>query len=155
MASSHAFDSLVRDLLESGLQVRFRAAGRSMAPAVSDGDVMTVAPVDPAEVAVGDVILCDTWRGPLAHRVTSVEARTGERRFVLRGDCSLEDDAPIAGRQVRGRLIAVEHDGRVDRTAFAGRGWARRMKRIGARCEQALLDASRSVRESIAVLRSA
>ena len=152
---SNAFDVLVRELLESGLHVRFRAAGRSMAPAVGDGDVLTIAPVDPAQVAVGDVILCDTWRGPLAHRVTSVDARDSRRRFVLRGDCSLEDDAPVEGRQVRGRLVAVERDGRVDHATFAGRAWARRMKRFRARCEQALLEVSQSVRDSIAVLRSA
>ena len=101
----HAFGVLVHDLLESGLHVRFRASGRSMAPAVRDGDVMTVAPVDPAQVAVGEVILCDTWRGPLAHRVVAVDRRGDERRLVLRGDCSLEDDAPVDARQVRGRLV--------------------------------------------------
>jgi hypothetical protein len=152
---SHAFGVLVRELLESGLHVRFRAAGRSMAPAVSDGDVVTIAPVDPAEVAIGDVILCETWRGPLAHRVATVRVRNAARRFVLRGDRSLEDDAPIDGLQVRGRLIAVEHEGRIDHTAFARGAWARRVNRLRARCGQAIQEAARSARQALAALRSA
>ena len=89
-----------------------------MAPAVQDGDVLTVAPVAPYLVAVGDVILCDTWRGPIAHRVVAIEPTATDRRFVLRGDCSLENDRPIEPARLRGRLVAVERNGHVDRHAF-------------------------------------
>jgi hypothetical protein len=136
---SRAFGALVEDLLDTGLQVRFRAGGRSMAPAVQDGDVLTVAPVAPALVAVGDVILCDTWRGPIAHRVVAIEATATDRRFVLRGDCSLENDRPIEATRLRGRLVAVERNGHVDRDAFTSGIWTRRLRRVHARCEEALL----------------
>jgi hypothetical protein len=134
-----AFGALVEELLDAGLQVRFRARGRSMAPAVRDGDVLTVAPVAPDLVTVGDVILCDTWRGPIAHRVVAIHGNGSARCLVLKGDCSLENDRPIQPERVRGRLVAVERNGHVDRHAFAGGGWTRRLHRVHARCEQALL----------------
>ncbi|HVY40281.1 MAG TPA: hypothetical protein VHM31_20215 [Polyangia bacterium] len=136
---SRAFGELVADLLDSGLQVRFRAAGRSMAPAVRDGDVLTVAPVAPELVAVGDVILCDTWRGPIAHRVVAMAGAGPARRFVLRGDCSLENDRPVEPARVRGRLVAVERDGCVDRHSFARGALTRRLRGAQARWQRALL----------------
>lgn len=134
-----AFRAVVEDLLDAGLQVRFRAGGRSMAPAVQDGDVLTVAPVAPHLVAVGDVVLCDTWRGPITHRVVAIEATATDRRFVLRGDCSLDNDRPIEPARLRGRVVAVERNGHVDRHNFENGLWVRRVRRFQARCEEALL----------------
>lgn len=110
-----------------------------MAPAVRDGDVLTVAPVAPELVTVGDVILCDTWRGPIAHRVVAVDGDGPARRFVLRGDCSLENDRPVEPARVRGRLVAVERDGCVDRHAFAAGAFARRLRRAQAGWQRALV----------------
>jgi hypothetical protein len=123
MTSGHSkvFCAVVQSLLDEGLSVRFRARGRSMLPALRDGECLIVAPAHPAEIAVGDVVLCDTWRGPVAHRVSSVERLAdGERRFNLRGDASLEGDGPVAARQLRGRIVGVERDGR--RLSLAIRG---------------------------------
>jgi hypothetical protein len=123
MTSGHSkvFCAVVQSLLDEGLSVRFRASGRSMLPALRDGECLIVAPTRPAEVVVGDVVLCDTWRGPVAHRVSSVERLAdGERRFHLRGDASLEGDGPVAARQIRGRIVGVERDGR--RVSLARRG---------------------------------
>jgi hypothetical protein len=107
------FGDLAAQLLEQGVTVRFRAAGRSMLPTVHDGDCLIVAPISPREVAVGDVVLCEGRRGPVAHRVAAIEAIAGGRsRFVLRGDASLEDDAPIDEAHLRGRVVALERDGR-------------------------------------------
>jgi hypothetical protein len=145
-----AFGALVHDLLDSGLHVRFRATGRSMAPAVKDGDLVTVAPVAPHLIALGDVLLCETWRGPIAHRVVAIEADAAGCRFVLRGDRSLEDDRPVEAPRVRGRLVAVERHGRVDRHQFrhplAGGAWRRRLRRAQARCQEALLRARAAAR---------
>lgn len=149
------FAALVQELLDTGLQVRFRAGGRSMAPAVRDGDLLTVAPVDPAQVAIGDVILFDGWRGPLAHRVVALERRGSQRRFVMRGDRSLQADGAIGKGQVRGRLVAVERDGRIDRATFAGGAWKRRLARAHARCARAFVQAGQSARAAFALLRSA
>ncbi len=86
--NSEVFTAVVDSLLAEGLSVRFRAGGRSMLPTVRDGDCVTVAPVDARAVAVGDVLLCRTPRGPVAHRVASIGAQQlGARplQFTLRG----------------------------------------------------------------------
>jgi len=92
-----------------------------MLPALGDGQCLIVAPVRAAEVDVGDVVLCDSRRGPIAHRVLSVHRRAnGEERFTLRGDASLECDAPIAAPQIRGKIVSVERDGRRMSVAIRG-----------------------------------
>ena len=57
MADSDLFVGLMRELLERGCNVRFRAAGTSMHPAIRDGEVVTVAPAFGDAFAVGDVLL--------------------------------------------------------------------------------------------------
>ena len=103
--------------------MRFRARGRSMLPTVRDGDCVTVGPVDPRAVAVGDVLFCRTWRGPVAHRVARIDARQPDarpRQFTLRGDASLENDRPVAAPDVIGRVVSVDRDGRAHDVAFPG-----------------------------------
>ena len=100
-------------LLAAGLKVRFRARGHSMGPSVRDGEPVTVAPLDARGVTVGDIVLCETGRSPLAHRVQSIgRGATGIAQLVLRGDASLEDDRPVTAGQVRGHLVTVERAGR-------------------------------------------
>ncbi len=43
--------------LQRGETVRIRPRGHSMRPKVNDGDTVTVAPCDPAELDVGDIAL--------------------------------------------------------------------------------------------------
>ncbi len=120
-AHSQVFSAVVQSLLDEGLSVRFRASGRSMLPALRDGECLIVAPARAVDVDIGDVLLCDTRRGPIAHRVSSIERLAdGERRFMLRGDASLEGDAPVASRQVSGKIVSVERDGRAVSLAIRG-----------------------------------
>lgn len=119
--------AVVDSLFAEGLSVRFRAGGRSMLPVVRDGDCLTVSPVRPADVGPGDVLLCDTRRGPIAHRVLSVATGPGgERRFTLRGDASRTCDVPVAEAEVRGRVVSVERAGRAVRLPKRG-GWLRQV----------------------------
>jgi hypothetical protein len=99
------FSAAVDSLLEAGLSVRFRAGGRSMTPTVLDGEYLIVSPVDPAQVGRGDIVLCQTRRGPIAHRVCEIQTDAdNSKRYVLYG--------PAAARQLRGRVIAVERGGK-------------------------------------------
>lgn len=124
----HAFSTIAGSLLEAGLNVRFRAGGHSMGAAVRDGEHVTVAPVDVRDVEIGDIVLCQTWRGALAHRVQRIERdATGATRFVLRGDASLEDDRPVTAAQLRGRVVSVERAGRAFELAVRGGALGRRL----------------------------
>ena len=98
-----------------------------MLPTVRDGDCVTVAPVDPRAVAVGDVLFCRTWRGPVAHRVARIGGaqpddarRQSPRQFTLRGDAALDNDRPVAAPDVIGRVVSVDRDGRAHDLAFPG-----------------------------------
>ena len=48
--------------LRAGETVSFRPRGHSMSPKIESGQLCTVAPVDPATIAVGDIVLCKAMR---------------------------------------------------------------------------------------------
>jgi len=95
-ADSRLFRALSRSLLDRGYSIRFRAGGRSMFPAISDGDIVEVSPQE--NVSTGDVVLISSDECLLAHRI--VASDHGE--FVTRGDSCCEDDhtrhAAVLGR---------------------------------------------------------
>jgi signal peptidase I len=100
-------------LLEGGLRIRFRTAGASMSPTIRDGEVVIVEPAAPESIRAGDIVLAASERGPLVHRVTGRAKGDGSGDlFILRGDASITADVPIPGDRIRGRVIAVERDGR-------------------------------------------
>ncbi|MBI5854215.1 MAG: S24/S26 family peptidase [Nitrospirae bacterium] len=127
----------VRSNLPShGYRIRFHVTGRSMLPTIHDGDCIIVEPIIPTVVRCGDILLCRTRRGLLAHRVVRIEREpslvsrisgeasdeirftNNERRgvlpnvmFVLRGDASTSTDDPVHPEQVVGRVVAVEQQG--------------------------------------------
>jgi signal peptidase len=101
------------DLLSQGYGVRFRPGGHSMRPTIRDGEAVTVEPVEPGKVKKGDIILCRTTRGLIAHRVVRIERREDEARvFHLRGDASNSCDAPVSAEQILGRVVSVERNKR-------------------------------------------
>jgi hypothetical protein len=102
------FVELAAELLGRGHQVRFRAAGRSMTPAIRDGEVLRCEPVRPEAVRVVDVLLYRRRERVIAHRVVRIDRGAAGARFILRGDASAGNDAPVGWRQVLGRVTAVE-----------------------------------------------
>jgi hypothetical protein len=146
-----AFTVVADSLLDAGFKLRFRAGGHSMGSAVRDGEHVTVAPVDARDIDVGDIVLCQTWRGPLAHRVQWIErAAAGAARFVLRGDASFEDDRPVAAGQLRGRVVSVERDGRAIDLAVRGGALGRRLFVAALRARAALAAGTRDALASFA-----
>jgi hypothetical protein len=144
--SGSSFSVVAESLLATGLSVRFRAAGRSMMPAVRDGECVTVAPVAAGDVALGDIVLCETWRGPLAHRVLAIATTaSGVRSFALRGDASFDSDRPVEAPAVRGRLVSVERDGRALELVIAGGMLGRRLVVAGLRLRPVLVSAARAL----------
>jgi signal peptidase len=83
-------------------------ASGSMAPVLRAGDVLVVAPVDPARVVPGQVVLVDDPLHSgrlLTHRVVR---RTEDNSLVLKGDANaVSDSSPVAPSGVRGvgRLV--------------------------------------------------
>lgn len=70
------FERLAAGILAGGGSFQFEAHGHGMAPAVRDGDVLTLEPARGEAVRVGDIMLYrDGRRQPVVHRV----AARGER----------------------------------------------------------------------------
>jgi uncharacterized repeat protein (TIGR01451 family) len=115
---SEKFASVCQDLLARGLNVRFRAGGESMRPNILDGDSLVVAPASQAQLARWDVALTATPHALRAHRVVSVDPKTGS--IITRGDAGLQNDS--GPNMLVGRIIAVERDGRKPEPLYA---WTR------------------------------
>lgn len=132
------FPNLISDLLNDGHGVKFRAPGYSMYPTILNRDVITVEPIKPSAVKIGDIVLCQVQESLIAHRVTKILKRserdsrsapqgsldrsgspTGARPssetliFILRGDARPACDAPVAAEQILGKVVLIESNGRL------------------------------------------
>ena len=91
------------DALRAGDTVRVRPRGHSMKPRIFDGDLVTIAPCDPATVEKDEVVLVRLRGNWLLHKVTAVDGprvQIGNNHGHING---------WAGRaSVLGRVVAVE-----------------------------------------------
>jgi len=114
--TSTDFAQLSAELLGAGTAVRFEAHGGSMSPLVRDGDMLTVRPVVPGRIRLGDLVLVTDEHGCLlVHRV--IRRTTGQEgiRFTVQGDQVSRPDGVIPTAQVYGRVTAIERAGvRID-----------------------------------------
>lgn len=108
---------LLRYLLGSGFAVRLRVTGRSMAPCLADDDLVTLAPVDPARIRIGDLVYTEPpGRPPLLHRVVArVRDADGQQLIHTKGDALLGPDPSLPGACVLGRVERIERRGRTGR----------------------------------------
>ncbi len=134
-SNSNIFHELISQILQEGRNVRFRAPGKSMRPAILDGDVLIVAPIKPHAIKRGDIILYQADNHIIVHRVIDIESarsyisqprcssdhgsdnREGRKRsththysYILRGDASYSYDEPVHADQVLGKIIIVERN---------------------------------------------
>ena len=73
----------VAERVAAGETVTFRPTGNSMVPLIRSKDEVVVAPVNPAAVEVGDIVLCRVSGSIYIHLVKAVDA---SRRRVLIGN---------------------------------------------------------------------
>jgi hypothetical protein len=131
------YPELIADLLNNGHRVKFRAPGHSMYPTILNGDEITVEPIKPDAIEVGDIILYQVKENPIAHRVINILKRSERNsrsapqgpqdrsgsptwarpssetlQFILRGDASPACDAPVAAEQVLGKIVFIDSNGR-------------------------------------------
>jgi hypothetical protein len=104
-AASGTFRQLTSELLAHGLGVRFQAMGQSMFPAIEDGEILHVEPVNTATLRVADIVLFKNGAGFKAHRII----RKSKNIFVTRGDSGMDADSAIMGEQIMGKIVAKEN----------------------------------------------
>jgi hypothetical protein len=108
--SGPALVELMRGVLRKGAAFRFKARGGSMGPFIRNGDIVTVAPLGPGPLRVGDVMAFTGAReGDL--RVHRVVASDGDA-LIAKGDNVSGPDGSIPPAQVLGVVRSVERDDR-------------------------------------------
>jgi signal peptidase len=113
VSSNNLLLDLSTELLGRGKRVRFRAPGRSMYPTIRENEAITVEPVAPQDVKVGDIILYRSGESVVAHRVMRIERGKGDTlRFILREDTWGTLDEPVEAEQILGKVVSVERAGR-------------------------------------------
>lgn len=101
---SIAFGEIASHLIESGHGFRFRAHGRSMLPAIQDGELLHVLPLGNRKLKIGDIVLFRASDGFKAHRIV----RNQREHFITRGDSGLETDGAVSRDQIVGVVVAKE-----------------------------------------------
>lgn len=88
--------------LQQGETVSFRPRGSSMKGKIESGQLCTVAPVDPATLAVGDIVLCRVRGAEYLHLVKAIQGnrfQIGNNRGYINGW--------IGASGIFGKLVAV------------------------------------------------
>ena len=89
--------------LRAGETVSFRPRGNSMSGKIESGQLCTVAPVDPATVEVGDIVLCKVNGREYLHLVKAIQGQ----RFQI-GNNRGRINGWVGGSAIFGKLVAVE-----------------------------------------------
>lgn len=89
--------------LRGGETVSFRPRGHSMTGKIESGQLCTVAPVEAAELRVGDVVLCKVGGREYLHLVKAIQGP----RFQIGNNRGRINGWVTAGT-IYGRLVRVE-----------------------------------------------
>jgi len=107
IADSDVLVDLLRQTLSNGNTFRFTATGRSMEPFIHSGDTVSIAPLEPSKIRIGDVL---AFTHPLdgrllAHRLIRIKGDD----YLMKGDASHDQpDGWVRPDALLGRLIHVE-----------------------------------------------
>jgi len=102
------FEVLTRQLIERGTQIRFRAYGNSMYPAIAHGEFVTVAPLkEMDDIAIGDIVLGSINGKLIAHRIMNIKKSGEQCVLFIKGD-SISHVDEIRWEEVIGKVIEVE-----------------------------------------------
>lgn len=89
--------------LQQGQTVSFRPRGHSMRGKIESGQLCTVAPVDPATLGVGDVVLCKVKGREYLHRIQAIHGP----RFQI-GNTRGRVNGWVGATAIFGKCIRVE-----------------------------------------------
>jgi hypothetical protein len=80
---------------------------------IDDGDVVTVAPIEPTSINPQDIVLILTHSGTaLIHRVVSLQNREEGLYALTRADHSQVHDTPVPLTRIMGRVVALQRKGK-------------------------------------------
>jgi len=110
------FGELAEEVFARSGRLRFTASGRSMHPLIRDGDILTIEPVDPWSLRVGDIAFYRPSDSKVVvHRVVGKLAQNGRLIFLIRGDASDGPCEVVPAECILGRAVLLERNGRTVR----------------------------------------
>ncbi|MBK6317094.1 MAG: S24/S26 family peptidase [Blastocatellia bacterium] len=111
--------------------ILLRVSGTAMLPALADGDLVTIHPIQMQTVRDGDIVLYQSLRDTaLIHRIVRVEHRSAGRFVVTRADASQALDTPVPIHHIMGRVTSIDRDGELIEVVQEERGVAGLFRRI-------------------------
>jgi signal peptidase I len=103
---------LVTESVQKWGGIRLPAMGTSMVPAIQPGDVLSIQPVDPKEISLGDIVVYAREQMLVVHRIVKTFADLSKPYLVTRGDRLLRDDTPVLLDDLLGRVASIERRNR-------------------------------------------
>jgi signal peptidase I len=101
---------LAADTLRSSGTLRLTVAGWSMVPTLWPGDALVIEAVDSSAVRSGEIVLFMRHRRFVAHRV--IDKPSAGRGIETRGDAMRQMDSPVSNRELLGRVVSIERNGK-------------------------------------------
>jgi signal peptidase I len=115
---------LVAEVARRFGEVRFRATGISMMPAIWPGDILTIRQCGMADLQLGQIVLYRRGKELVAHRVTRIH----DNLLTTRGDSICHEDSPVPESAIVGQVVSIVHRGRS--VPFQLTFWSRAGSRI-------------------------
>ena len=98
---------LAEEVLCLAGELRLRVTGTSMLPSVWPGDILHIRRQDTIESLPGDIVLVRRQGRLCAHRVVKKISKEGEPYWITRGDSLPDDDPPVSGQELLGRVTCI------------------------------------------------
>jgi len=103
------FFQKAEEVLKIGEQVKIRLVGHSMYPFLnSDKDLLTIAPIIPERLHVGDIVLAKVSGKYILHRLIG---KTKLCWCSLQGDANIEKKELVHIKNIIGVLVLIERSG--------------------------------------------
>jgi signal peptidase I len=98
------------EILESGLNLRVKVTGRSMAPFLQGGEILTIKKEPHNALRKGDLIFFKNSLGALLlHRIIQKRKSSDEKiTFRTKGDALIAFDEPVQYHRVLGKVCRIE-----------------------------------------------
>jgi signal peptidase I len=102
---------LFEDILNRGLSLRVKVTGRSMAPFLKGGELLTINQTDLSSLRRGDLLFFrDAYGHPVLHRIISKQPGCdGQIIFKTKGDGLRAFDEPVSTPEVLGKACKIEN----------------------------------------------
>ncbi len=102
---------LTDELLSTGKDVMLKVGGYSMYPCLKPGDIITIRRVKSDALKVGEIIVFETEKKWIAHRIIKINSQAGNRIFITRGDSCMKQDVPVSEINIMGKVIFYSRNG--------------------------------------------